>query len=193
MEAAALSNRPRPSRAGFVLTGGRSSRMGRDKAALPMGESTLLEHVAGCVRSAAGNVALIGAPERYVGLGLTALADRYEDCGPLGGLCTALEVSAAEWNLIVACDMPAVTSDFLCGLLSAAESSGGDCLVPETRDGLHPLCAAYHRRAGSVARRQILDKCFKMHDFIANLRAARFPTPAVFVENVNTPQDWASR
>ncbi len=192
MDAAGPSG-PFPSRAGFVLTGGRSSRMGRDKAALPLGEGTLVEHVAGCVRAAAGGVTLIGAPERYVALGFTAVADRYENCGPLGGLCTALEITQADWSLIVACDMPGLTAEFLGELLSAAESFAGDCLIPQSGDRLHPLCAVYHRRVLPVARHQILNKCFKMHDFLASLRIAKVPTAAVLVENVNTPQEWASR
>ena len=203
MEVHPIRERPRPSRAGFVLTGGNSSRMGRDKATLPWGESTLVEHIAGCVRTATlntsrgnstscGTVTLIGAPERYADLGLRAVADRYENCGPLGGICTALEITSADWNLIVACDMPGVTTDFLAGLLAAAETAEADCLIPEI-DGLHPLCAVYHRRAAPIAKRQILDKSLKMHDFVAHLRTVAFPSAAAFMENMNTPQDWTSR
>ena len=193
---------PGSSYAGFVLTGGRSSRMGQDKAALPFGDASLLEHVAGCVRAAVSNVAsnvassvtLIGAPERYAHLGLPAIADRYENCGPLGGVCTALEITTADWNLIVACDMPGVTADFLGSLLDAAgHGNAADCLIPVTSDGLHPLCAVYHRRALAVAQRQILDKSFKMHDFVASLQLAKFPAAVAFLENINTPLDWISR
>jgi molybdenum cofactor guanylyltransferase len=183
----------RGSRAGFVLTGGASSRMGRDKAALPFAGATLVEYVAGCVRAAASSVTLIGAPERYAGLGLPAFADRYPDCGPLGGVCTALETTSADWNLIVACDMPGVTPDFLETLLAAAEAAAADCLIPETSRGLHPLCAVYHRRTAHAAHRQILRKSFKMHDFVACLPAVRFPAPAAQLENVNTPLEWIPR
>jgi len=207
MEGPHRSRARRSSSAGFVLTGGRSSRMGQDKATLPWRGATLVEHVAACVRAATGssasfgNVTLVGAPERYARLGLTtdvhpgltAVADRYQDCGPLGGICTALEITSADWNLIVACDMPGVTADFLSGLLDAAEAAGVDCLVPESSGGLHPLCAVYHRRAGPAAKRQILSKSFKMHDFVANLQALTFPTAAAFVENINTPREWTSR
>src|SRR5882672_6033560 len=98
--------------AGFVLTGGRSSRMGRDKALLPVAGSgpagglSLVERTAELVRGAAGSVILIGMPERYAHLGLPVVADIVEDCGPMGGLLTALHVTHADSNLIVACDMP---------------------------------------------------------------------------------------
>lgn len=182
----------RSSHAGFVLTGGRSSRMGQDKATLPWGGATLVEHVAASVRTAASQVTLVGAPERYTHLGIAAVSDRYRDCGPLGGICTALEITSADWNLIVACDMPGVTADFLSGLFQPAEAAGVDCVIPES-NGLHPLCAVYHRRVGPVAKRRILSKSFKMHDFVASLQTLKFPSPAAFLENINTPQDWTSR
>ena len=92
--------------AGFVLVGGNSTRMGRDKAQLPLHGRTLVEHIAGAVAEAAGSVTLIGAPERYPDLGIRMLPDSRPGAGPLGGICTALASTDAEWNLIVACDMP---------------------------------------------------------------------------------------
>ena len=65
----------RQSRAGFVLAGGRSSRMGRDKALLPLDGHTLVDHIAGLVQRAAGNVTLIGPPERYATLGYPVIPD----------------------------------------------------------------------------------------------------------------------
>ena len=181
--------------------------MGRDKARLPFHGETLVEHVAECVRAAAGSVTLVGAPERYGGLGLAALADHYTDCGPLGGICTALEITSADWNLIVACDMPGVTAEFLGELVEAARKEPVDAVVAEaphpfaagpnataeSGTALHPLCAVYHRRALPVALRQIRNKSLKMHDFLAALQIAKLPAAAIFVENVNTPLDWASR
>jgi molybdopterin-guanine dinucleotide biosynthesis protein A len=177
-------------RAGFVLTGGKSSRMGRDKASLPFGATTLVEHVVACLRAVTQDVTLIGSPERYRHLAAAAIADRYENCGPLGGVCTALETTAADFNVIVACDMPGVNAEFFRSLWAAAEAHDADCLVPETSDGLHPLCAAYHRRVQPIARRCILSKSVKMHDFVASLNSVSWPVAAGFVENVNTPLDW---
>src|SRR5512142_2916527 len=110
--------------AGFVLAGGRSSRMGQDKALLPWKGSTLIESVAREVFNAAGSVTLIGSPERYGSLGFPVISDKIQGCGPLGGLHAALSVTTAEWNILVACDMPAVTSELLKELLAAAEVSG---------------------------------------------------------------------
>jgi molybdenum cofactor guanylyltransferase len=181
------------SRAGFVLAGGRSSRMGQDKALLPWKGSTLIQSVAREVFVAAGNVTLIGSPESYGNLGFPVVSDKLEGCGPLGGLHAALSSTTAEWNLLVACDMPAVTHLLLEELLDAAEACGCDALVPETAGGLEPLCAVYHARLLSAVESAIHSKLLKMHDFVSTIQArnkARLwpaPDPSLF-RNLNTPE-----
>ena len=185
------------STAGFVLTGGRSSRMGRDKALLPIEGSLLVERTADRVLAAAGNVTLIGAPARYAHLGLPVLPDLVPDGGPGGPICglhTALKTTIADWNLVVACDMPGLTAGFLSDLLAAAQQLGCTCLAPQTDSGLHPLCAVYHRRATNAVEFAIHHKRFKMHDLLKSLGAVSWPiADASLLENVNTPLEWGTR
>jgi molybdopterin-guanine dinucleotide biosynthesis protein A len=182
------------STAGFVLTGGRSSRMGRDKALLPIEGALLVERTAERVRAAAGTVTLIGASGRYAHLGLPVLADLVEDCGPICGLHTALKATRADWNLVVACDMPSLTAGFLSDLLAAAQQLGCVCLAPQTGTGLHPLCAVYHRRSLDTVEFAIEHKRFKMHDLLKSLGAVSWPVAdASLLENVNTPLEWGTR
>jgi len=181
-------------RAGFVLAGGASSRMGRDKALLPLDGRTMVEEIAFTVRRAAGNVTLIGSPGKYGHLGLPVVPDEIENCGPLGGVYTALRVTEASWNLLVACDMPRVTEAFLKQLMEAAEGSDADCVVPEIGGKIDPLCAVYHRRVAAAAELAIQRKLFKMQDFVSTLRAFHWrvtdPRP---LDNVNTPAEWSAR
>ena len=180
--------------AGFVLCGGRSSRMGRDKGLLPVDGKTLVERTAERVLAAAGSVTLIGAPERYRHLGLPVVPDLMADCGPIGGLYTALKMTRSEWTLLVACDMPGVTAEFLGELLAAAIGRRSTCLVPETESGRHPLCAVYHRRGLGAVEFSIQHKRFKMHDLVQLLEAASWPVrDAAVLENMNTPLEWGSR
>jgi molybdopterin-guanine dinucleotide biosynthesis protein A len=108
----------------------------------------------------------------------------------LGGLHAALSATSAEWNVLVACDMPAVTSQLLEELLAAAEASGADALVPETAGGLEPLCAVYHARLLPAVEAAIHSNILKMHDFVSIIQARLWPAPdpAVF-RNLNTPQE----
>lgn len=175
-------------KAGFVLAGGASRRMGRDKALLPLDGATMLEQIARKVEAAAGSVTLIGPVEKYAHLGFPVIPDAVEGCGPLGGLYTALKNTQTEWNLLVACDMPNVTAEFLTQLLDRAER---DCVVPEIDGRLDPLCAVYHRRVLAAAEFAIHRKLFKMQDFISTLRTTRWPVsdPRPLV-NVNTPAQY---
>lgn len=178
-------------RAGFVLVGGASRRMGRDKALLPLGGATMVEEIAAKVRRVTGNVALIGPVEKYAHLGLPLIPDAVENCGPIGGLYTALLHTRSDWNVLVACDMPDVTELFLKELLAEAESSDMDCVVPESSGRFDPLCAVYHRRVATAAKSAIQRKLFKMQDFVSTLRTR--PWPAAPLCNVNTPDDWSAR
>ncbi|MCU1336833.1 MAG: transporter related [Bryobacterales bacterium] len=172
-----------------MLAGGQSSRMGQDKALLPWKGATLVQSVAQEVLQAAGSVTLIGTPEVYGNLGFPVIPDLIAGCGPLGGLHAALSATSAEWNLVVACDMPSVTHELLEELLAAAEQSGADALVPETPDGLEPLCAVYHARLLPAVESAIQSKLLTMHDFVSTIRARLWPAPDASVfRNMNTPE-----
>jgi molybdopterin-guanine dinucleotide biosynthesis protein A len=184
----------RVSRAGYVLVGGRSSRMGKDKALLPFGGITLGQYVADTAAAAVGKVTLVGDPERYGFLGYPVLADRYPGEGPLGGILTALALSAEEWNLVLACDMPAVSREFLIRLLEAAEASDADALTPAGPSGRpEPLCAVYHRRALTRFEHVFARGERKISLALAALHTVILPVEETGrFENVNTPADWAA-
>jgi len=179
--------------AGFVLVGGNSSRMGRDKARLPFHGKTVVEHVASTVAEAAGSVTLVGAPERYGTLGFPMLADGRSGVGPLAGIHTALAASPADWNLIVACDMPGISAPFLRSLMAVAQSSGDtDCLLPAGPSGLpEPLCAVYHSRCLDVIGAALERNVRKITDGLHGLRIANWSVAeSGWFRNVNTPEEW---
>lgn len=178
---------------GFVLAGGASSRMGRDKASLPYHGTTLLEHIAEAVREAAGNVAIIGHLRGVFASKTPVFRDKTPGLGPLGGLFTALSVTETDWNLVVACDMPGITPDQLRILLKKAEISSSDCVAAVSPDGLiEPLCAVYHRRCLPVVARAIRDKQLKMGDLLARLSVCAQPLDPAALANANTPAEWAA-
>jgi molybdenum cofactor guanylyltransferase len=175
-----------------VLAGGASSRMGRDKALLAYRETTLVEYVAQAVREAIGSVALIGNPDRYCDLGHAVYRDKVPGCGPLGGIYTALSVSPADWNLVVACDMPGISARALRGLIDPEAEPGRNCVMAVGSGGEpEPLCALYHRRCLPVLDRAILDKRLKMRDLVTELEAELRPLDAAALANINTPDEWA--
>jgi molybdopterin-guanine dinucleotide biosynthesis protein A len=168
--------------------------MGRDKALLPYRGVALARYVAGTVAAAAGNVTLVGDPERYRFLGYPVLADRYPGEGPLGGVLSALTDTAADWNLVLACDMPAVTSEFLIHLLDAAETADADVLAPAATSGRpESLCGVYHRRALAGLAHFFARGGRKMSLALHAVRTVIVHVDETgCLENVNTPADWAA-
>jgi len=178
--------------AGFVLAGGRSSRMGADKALLPYRNRRLLEYVAEAVRDAVGSAVIVAPPERYAHLDFPVIPDENPGQGPLGGIITALACSSAEWNLILACDMPGISAGFLRRLLAAAVREHADICLPVSPAGFpEPLCAVYRLRSLPALRAAFEAGVRKVTDAFGGLRIASLKEfdPSWFV-NLNTPEDW---
>jgi molybdenum cofactor guanylyltransferase len=182
---------------GFVLAGGASKRMGQHKALLPYRGTTLVEHVANIVHEAVGTmtpnpVTLIGDPGQLGHLGLPVFPDELPSYGPASGIYTALRLTTTDWNLVVACDMPAVTVDLLRLLLLRAETAERNCVAATGPYGQpEPLCAVYHRRCLPALTRSIRDKRLRMRDFVKEIGAIWVPVDKLALANVNTPAEWA--
>lgn len=179
------------STAGYVLVGGHSTRFGSDKALLNWHGQPLVLHVAGRVRQAAGSVTLVGPPDRYLHLDLPIITDPLSNHGPLAGLLAALTHTTSDWNLVVACDMPNLTTPFLARLLHAARAQDPDLLLPQDPQGRpEPLCAVYHRRCRDAIQAAIAQGVHKMTAAFPTLRVHSLlvADPRLFA-NVNTPAD----
>lgn len=177
---------------GFVLAGGQSSRMGRDKALLPYRGTTLVEYMASLVREAVGSVALIGDPAKFGRFGLPVIADEIPGRGPAGGIYTALRSCQTDWNLILACDMPDVPLSLLRDLVRAAERAERACIAatgPDSRP--EPLCAVYHRRCVPALGRAIQDNRLKMRELLNEIGWAGLSASSAALANVNTPEEWS--
>lgn len=127
---------------GAILTGGKSSRMGMDKALLPFGSGTLLEHAVRKMQALFSEVIIVGDDlkgHRYPGV--RTIQDIRPGCGPLGGIHTALASAAYEFVFVAACDMPFWRPGLARLLLAACV--GHDGAVPAYDGYFEPLLAAY--------------------------------------------------
>ena len=128
---------------GFILVGGASSRMGKDKASLVFHGQTAIERIAEQLSSITSRIALVGARDDHAKGGMNVIADVHERWGALGGIHAALRNSRAVWAAIVACDLPLITLDLFTRLGSFA-TENPDAVVPIQPDGRpQPLCALY--------------------------------------------------
>ncbi len=179
---------------GYVLAGGASRRMGTDKALLTAGGITLLEHAVHQVRQVADFVTVVADPARYRHLGFRVIPDLKPHSGPLGGIVTALADTASTWNLIIACDMPALGVPALRALIEAAIDAPPDCrcILPLGPTGPEPLCAVYHRAALPILQDALRRGTLKMRTAIASLAPLSLAgIDHNMFRNINTPEDWA--
>jgi len=131
---------------GIIMAGGKSTRMGKNKALLKIGGQTVIERIANELRKAVSELILVtNTPEDYQFLGLPMIEDQWKGMGPLAGIHAGLEASKTEKNLVVACDMPFVSSEIGGYLLQFLDHYQG--AVPMISGQLHPLFAAYRKDA----------------------------------------------
>ncbi len=149
--------------------------MGRDKALLELEGVALIVRTARLVESAAARCAIVGDTVRLEGLELLVIEDEFPGAGPLGGIATALRASGAGWNLIVACDLPYLTREWLEFLIGHAMQSDANAVLPMNDRGAEPLCAMYHKRAESAIRGALDRGVRKVTDGLAEVRTGRAP------------------
>lgn len=130
---------------GWVLAGGRSLRMGRDKAAVALAGRPLLEHMQDKLRALGLRARVAGLRAPLPGVTAEVLGDAHPDCGPLSGMETALSMSEAPPVLIVGVDLPLLETEFLAWMLRRASITGAMATVPRAGGNAQPLCAVYRR------------------------------------------------
>jgi molybdenum cofactor guanylyltransferase len=186
-----------PKMSAAILAGGRSKRMGRDKALLQIGDKTMIEHVAEMVQSQAPEVMIVSnKQETYRFLGLPVYPDAVHGCGPLGGIYTALLYSKHRHCLVVACDLPFLNLPLLRFLCENCRPH--DVLVFESETGVEPLCAVYSKNCLPAIEKHMKAGKYKVSDFYETVstRVVKLKPELAFYDgstflNVNTPEDLA--
>jgi molybdopterin-guanine dinucleotide biosynthesis protein A len=186
----------------YILAGGQSSRMGRDKALLPFRSVPLIAHLASVVSELDIPVTIVGPRSKYDQLGFRVIEDLTPNSGPLAGIDAALHdpASASPWRLILGCDLPHLTPQFLTFLCDRAAHSSSHAIVPLNSSGPEPLCAVYSAECASVVSAALARAIRKVTDIYADL-AVDFIPPAdwkpfdphgLLFKNLNTPSDYES-
>lgn len=178
--------------AGFVLAGGRSTRMGQDKALLQLGGVTLVERCLDKLRAVCDEVAIAGGTEELQRFA-HVIPDEVPGCGPLGGIVRALEQSSREWNLFLPVDAPFVPVECLRELLRTAVEGSADAVVARADGRLQPLCGVYSRRVFPVLRRELAEGRWKVAPALeaaGKMSVMDFANVKWFA-NLNTPAEFA--
>lgn len=195
--------------AGYVLAGGASRRFGRDKALAELAGKPALVRVLALVDAALSRdelsckTVVVGDEDRYHTIRTLCVEDKWPGEGPLGGIVTALLHTRqiepdCEWNLILSCDMPFLTAEWLRFLIERAEKSAAGVVFAHSRSGPEPLCACWRRDAVTTLEPAFERGMRKVTDGIALLRAEvlderdwkRFDTNGRLFWNMNTREDY---
>jgi molybdenum cofactor guanylyltransferase len=130
---------------GWVLAGGRSLRMGQDKAGVVLAGRRLLDHMLGKLRALGLRVRVAGLREPFVENAAEVFTDAHPDCGPLSGMETALARSEAALVMVLGVDLPLLPTEFLAWMLERAWTTGAVVTIPRLLGKPQPLCAVYRR------------------------------------------------
>lgn len=142
-----------------IQAGGRSSRMGQDKALMPFLGKPLITRPIERLRQMADEILVTtNRPEDYTFLGLPLFGDILPDAGALGGLYTALSVANQPFVAVIACDMPFVKAELLRAEFDLLQRESADVVVPRSLEGTEPFHAVYRRSTCLSAVQGALDR-----------------------------------
>lgn len=197
---------------GFVQAGGGSTRFGRDKALANIAGKTMLQRTGELLESVCDEVRIIAPCGKYHGMTWKVIEDGWPGEGPLGGILTALQLlksqradpadqhSEAEpgWGMILGCDLPFMNRDFLMFLKERALASRAQVVVPESDNGLEPLCACWRadalpavEQAFDAGVRKVTEAMKHVGMEVLDEAAwTRFDNGNRLFWNMNTPEDF---
>jgi molybdopterin-guanine dinucleotide biosynthesis protein A len=183
-----------------LLSGGRSKRMGQDKALMPFLGRPLIQRILERLRPMAEQVILSSnRPADYAFLGLPTYPDLLPDRGALGGLYTMLSAASHSIVAAVACDMPFANPDLFKYERLLLSSSGADVVIPSTPEGLEPMHAVYRRDTCLPVVRSALEAGkLKMISWLPEVSVriilpeeiAHFDPHGLAFWNLNTPEEF---
>ena len=178
---------------GIILAGGKSSRMGTDKAFLIYNNKTFIEHVIEALKPSVSDIIISANTEVYSSLGYKVYNDSIPNCGPLGGIYTALSNSKSEKNIVISCDMPLVNAHLIKYLIEHAQEEQVNLLAHN--GNVEPLCAIYNKSCLPILKTCLKNNFLKMKNVLRQLSIHKieiknelFYHPQL-MSNINTPTE----
>ena len=184
----------------FILAGGKSSRMGTDKAFVTfqgrtLQGCTLLDRALEVARSTAADVRIVGDAAKFSGFA-PVVEDIFRDCGPLGGIHAALRASATDLNVMLAVDVPFVSPALLEYLIERARGSPAPVTAVHASGGWQPLCAVYRREFADAAEQALRKGQYKIDALfvgrVQKIEESELKVEGFSIElfrNLNTPEE----
>ncbi|MDR7211120.1 molybdenum cofactor guanylyltransferase [Flavobacterium piscis] len=152
----------------FILCGGKSSRMQSEKGLVLFQDKPFIEHIIHAILPITENILFVTNSKEYDYLPYSKITDIIADKGPLGGIYSALSNSETEFNLILSCDIPLISTQLLTELISK-HNEEAEITVFATESRLHPLIGIYSKKLLPIIKDTIEADDLKMMNFLAKV------------------------
>lgn len=178
---------------GYILAGGKSSRMGSDKGLIVFNNKTLIEQVINQLKPAVNNIIIVSGNKEYSQFGYEVIEDTYPNTGPAGGIHAALKHTASNHNFIVSCDMPFITTDAIEYVIN--NSLLHPITLPVHHTKFEPLFAVYSKDCFTKWEELLTNNTRKLTDIIDHFNVLKLnvDTNPLFNEsifvNINSQED----
>jgi len=181
---------------GIILSGGKSSRMGREKGLCEFKGKALIQYAIDVLAPFCNRIIIVANNGQYENFGYEVFADEIKGIGPIGGIYTGLMHSETEDSFILSCDMPMVSHELIEYILLNREHR--QIVVPDFEGYFEPLCAFYRRDIFAQLKKVIEERNYKLVDFIKTTDFAEikidkqldFFHPQLFA-NINSEKEMA--
>jgi molybdopterin-guanine dinucleotide biosynthesis protein A len=180
---------------GAILAGGKSSRMGANKALLNLDGRPFVAHVADTLQNIFERIIVVANdPSAYGFLRMEVFRDVYQELGPLGGIHSALVNAGSADIFVIACDTPFVTRDLVKYIVGF--DSNAPAKIPSFNQRLHPLCGVYRHDCLQAVVDRLESRRLRVLDFVESIHAEVIPiSPDLpfyrenLFDNFNAPED----
>ncbi len=182
---------------GVILSGGQSSRMGKNKALMSLGGRRLIDRVVDVLREVFADLLMItNTPDVYADLGLPMVGDVYPDKGSLGGIYSAIYHVSTPYCFVVACDMPFLNGALMRHMME--QMTDYDVVMPDIHGDMQPLHAIYSKACLMPIQRRLEINRLKVIGFLPDVRVRTVtmadiqPLDPEFLafQNLNTPEEF---
>lgn len=176
-----------------IFAGGKSSRMGRDKALLPFGGFQSMSEFQHHKLSSLFKEVFLSSKEDKFNFSCKVIKDNYEESSPLVGLLSAFENMQAVEIFVLSVDAPLVNADVIQTLIEASKTSRSNAIIAKSPNGLQPLCGIYRRSIVPLAQKQLEAHNYRLGHLLkmADTTIVTFEDDKPFT-NLNTPQEYDS-
>jgi len=178
-----------------ILAGGKSSRMGQDKGLIPVNGKPMVQHLINATKPLKLKTIIIANNSNYDAFGIPVYKDIYQDSGPLGGIHSGLINSQTSRVIVLSCDTPFVSTEFIEYLIKIANTH--DIIIPKHGSKTHPLIGIYSENILNVLNESINNNKLKVMELIKktshSIHTVTSEFPEGIFENINTKKDLCAQ